>query len=142
MSRAELRPRALDLGTKSLEGIEAQLDEVLRQLQRKVRGIRGSVVAASNGLTIASDVRDGASPATLGALSQLRYGAHSIFFFRGTYTIAAAVAKEGDAEALQYHILDALQDFEDRYAATLESWNGDISVFPGLDDCFEKVIKG
>jgi len=194
MSRAELRPRALDLGTKSLEGIEAQLDEVLRQLQRKVRGIRGSVVADSNGLTIASDIREGVSPATLAAMStliaqsagsvfeniempgpdlimmegpesnvvvmhialadvtmltlmdrstnQLRYGAHSIFFFRGTYTIAAAVAKEGDAEALQYHILDALQDFEDRYAATLESWNGDISVFPGLDDCFEKVIKG
>jgi len=77
-----------------------------------------------------------------GALNQLRYGAHSIFLFRGTYTIAAAVAKESDAEALQYHILDALQDFEDRYAATLESWNGDVAAFPGLDGCFEKVIKG
>ncbi len=71
MSRAELRPRALDLGTKSLEGIEAQLDEVLRQLQRKVRGIRGSVVADSNGLTIASDIREGVSPATLAAMSTL-----------------------------------------------------------------------
>ncbi|TLZ99502.1 MAG: hypothetical protein E6J94_05585 [Methanobacteriota archaeon] len=276
MPRAELRPEALDLGTKSLEGIEAQLDEVLQQLRRKVRGVRGSVVADSNGLTIASDIREGVSPATLaamstliaqsagsvfeniempgpdlimmegpesnvvvihialadvtlltlmdrstnlgvlkievgraargissalgftsskdrtslselfimtkggllirhysdslrtdldrdalsgmlvavqefvkqtlaskpGALNQLRYGAHSIFFFRGTYTIAAAVAKESDAEALQYHILDALQDFEDRYAATLESWNGDVAAFPGLDGCFEKVIKG
>src|SRR5947209_16540908 len=71
MSRAELRPGALDLGTKSLEGIEAQLDEVLRQLQRKVRGIRGSVVADSNGLTIASDIREGVSPATLAAMSTL-----------------------------------------------------------------------
>jgi hypothetical protein len=77
-----------------------------------------------------------------GQLSQLRYGAHSIFFFRGNYTVAAAVAKQADAESLQYHILDALQDFEDRYAGTLESWNGDVSAFPGLDDCFEKVIKG
>src|SRR5437667_11189554 len=71
MSRAELRPRALDLGTKSLEGIEAQLDEVLRQLQRKVRGIRGSVVADSNGLTITSHIRQGVSPATLAAMSPL-----------------------------------------------------------------------
>jgi len=38
--------------------------------------------------------------------------------------------------------LDALQDFEDRYASTLESWNGDVAAFPGLDDIFEKVIKG
>src|SRR5205809_5099703 len=71
MPRAELRPEALDLGTKSLEGIEAQLDEVLQQLRRKVRGVRGSVVADSNGLTIASDIREGVSPATLAAMSTL-----------------------------------------------------------------------
>src|SRR5216117_217994 len=276
MPRAELRPEALDLGTKSLEGIEAQLDEVLQQLRRKVRGVRGSVVADSNGLTIASDIREGVSPATLAAMStliaqsagsvfeniempgpdlimmegpesnvvvihialadvtlltlmdrstnlgvlkievgraargissalgftsskdrtslselfimtkggllirhysdslrtdldrdalsgmlvavqqfvqqtlasksealnQLKYGAHSIFFFRGNFTVAAAVAEEGDVETLQYQVLDALQDFEDRYASTLESWNGDVAAFPGLDDIFEKVIKG
>jgi len=77
-----------------------------------------------------------------GALNQLKYGAHSIFFFRGIHTVAAAVAEEGDVETLQYHVLDALQDFEDRYASTLESWNGDVAAFPGLDDIFEKVIKG
>src|SRR5438046_5287585 len=71
MPRAELRPEALDLGTKSLEGIEAQLDEVLQQLRRKVRGVRGSVVADSNGLTIASDIREGVSPATLASMSTL-----------------------------------------------------------------------
>src|SRR5207247_11073347 len=71
MPRAELRPEALDLGTKSLEGIEAQLDEVLQQLRRKVRGIRGSVVADSNGLTNTSDIREGVRPATLAAMSTL-----------------------------------------------------------------------
>jgi predicted regulator of Ras-like GTPase activity (Roadblock/LC7/MglB family) len=77
-----------------------------------------------------------------GSLTQLRYGEQSIFFFRGIHTVAAAVAKEANLEALQYHVLDALQDFEDRYGATLESWNGDVDAFPGLDDCFEKIIKG
>src|SRR5437764_3391831 len=276
MPAAELRPAALARGTQRLEVIEAQLDEVLRQRRRKVRGVRGSVVADSNGLTIASDIREGVSPATLaamstliaqsagsvfeniempgpdlimmegpesnvvvihialadvklltlmdrstnlgvlkievgraargissalgftsskdrtslselfimtkggllirhysdslrtdldrdalsgmlvavqqfvqqtlasksGALNQLKYGAHSIFFFRGNFTVAAAVAEEGDVETLQYQVLDALQDFEDRYASTLESWNGDVAAFPGLDDIFEKVIKG
>src|SRR5204862_6107434 len=71
MPRAELRPEALDLGTKTLEGIEAQLDEVLQQLRRKVRGVRGSVVADSNGLTIAYDIREGVSPATLAAMNTL-----------------------------------------------------------------------
>ncbi len=275
MPRAEVQPEGMLASKVGLEGIEAQLDEVLGQLRRKIRGVRGSVVADSNGLTIASDIRNGVSPATLaamstliaqsassvfeniempgpnmilmegpesnvivmhipiadvtlltlmdkstnigvlkiemgkatqgigaalgfgsshkagiselfimtkggllirhysdslrtdvdrdvlsgmlvavqqfvqqtlasksGALNQLKYGAHSIFFFRGNYTVAAAVADEGDADSLQYHVLDALQDFEDRYASTLESWNGDVAAFPGLDDCFEKVIKG
>ena len=275
MPRAEVHPEEMVMGRVRMEGVEAQLDEVLQKLRRNIRGVRGSVVADSNGLTIASDIRSGVSPATLaamstliaqsagsvfeniempgpnliimegpesnvivmhipiadvtlltlmdkatnigilkiemgkatqgittalgfgsspkasmselfimtkggllirhysdslrtdldrdalsgmlvavqqfvqqtlashsGALNQLKYGAHSIFFFRGNYTVAAAVAKEGDAESLQYQVLDALQDFEDRYGSTLESWNGDVASFPGLDDCFEKVIKG
>ena len=275
MPHAEVQPERMLVGRVSLEGIEAQLDEVLQQLRRKIRGVRGSVVADSNGLTIASDIRTGVSPATLaamstliaqsagsvfenmempgpnvilmegpesnvvvmhipiadvtlltlmdkstnigvlkiemgratqgiamalgfgsshkagiselfimtkgglllrhysdslrtdvdrdalggmlvavqqfvqqtlasksGALNELKYGSHSIFFFRGVHTVAAAVANEGDAESLQYHVLDALQDFEDRYASTLESWNGDVAAFPGIDDCFEKVVKG
>jgi len=273
--RADLRLEGRTASRAGLEGIEAQLDDVLGQLRRKVRGVRGSVVADSNGLTIASDIRSGVGPATLaamstliaqsagsvfenikmpgpnliimegpesnvvvmhipiadvtlltlmdkatnigvlkiemgkatqgiatalgfgtthkaamselfimtkggllirhysdslrtdldrdalsgmlvavqqfvqqtlasksGALNQLKYGAHSIFFFRGNFTVAAAVAEEGDVETLQYQVLDALQDFEDRYASTLESWNGDVAAFPGLDDIFEKVIKG
>ena len=275
MHRADLQLEGRATSRAGLEGIEAQLDDVLGQLRRKVRGVRGSVVADSNGLTIASDIRSGVSPATLaamstliaqsagsvfeniempgpnliimegpesnvvvmhipiadvtlltlmdkatnigvlkiemgkatqgiakslgfgtsheaamselfimtkggllirhysdslrtdldrdalsgmlvavqqfvqqtlasksGALNQLKYGAHSIFFFRGNFTVAAAVAEEGDVETLQYQVLDALQDFEDRYASTLESWNGDVAAFPGLDDIFEKVIKG
>src|SRR5205807_10442695 len=35
-----------------------------------------------------------------GALNELKYGSHSIFFFRGVHTVAAAVANEGDAESL------------------------------------------
>ncbi len=275
MHRADVQLEGRAASRAGLEGIEAQLDDVLGQLRRKVRGVRGSVVADSNGLTIASDIRSGVSPATLaamstliaqsagsvfenikmtgpnliimegpesnvvvmyipiadvtlltlmdkatnigvlkiemgkatqgiatalgfgtshkaamselfimtkrglllrhysnslrtdldrdalsgmlvavqqfvqqtlasksGALNQLKYGAHSIFFFRGNFTVAAAVAEEGDVETLQYQVLDALQDFEDRYASTLESWNGDVAAFPGLDDIFEKVIKG
>jgi len=275
MHRADLHLEGRAASRAGLEGIEAQLDGVLGQLRRNVRGVRGSVVADSNGLTIASDIRSGVGPATLaamstliaqsagsvfenigmpgpnliimegpesnvvvmhipiadvtlltlmdkatnigvlkiemgratqgiatalgfgtnhkatmselfvmtkggllirhysdslrtdldrdalsgmlvavqqfvqqtlasksGALNQLKYGAHSIFFFRGNFTVAAAVAEEGDVETLQYQVLDALQDFEDRYASTLESWNGDVAAFPGLDDIFEKVIKG
>lgn len=276
MPRAEIHSEPVIMKSAGLEGIEAQLDEVLQGLRRKIRGVRGSVVADSNGLTVASDMRGSLSPAVLaamstliaqsagsvfenfdmrgpdsilmegpesnvvvmhiptadvtllalvekttnlgvlkiemgrasqgiasalgfsvkpvrsgiselfimtkgglllrhysdtlrtdldrdalsgmlvavqqfvqqtlatksGALNQLRYGAQSIYFFRGQHTVAAAVAKEENAESVQYQVLDALQDFEDRYAATLESWNGDVSAFPGIDDCFEKVLHG
>jgi len=276
MPRAEIHAEVIDTAPMGLEGIEAQLDQVLQGLRRKIKGVRGSVVADSNGLVVASDIRAGVSPAILaamstliaqsagsvfeniemegpdsilmegpksnvivkhipvadvtllalvekttnlgilkieidraaegvatalgflaqtpartgiselfvmtkggilirhysdtlrtdldrdvlsgmliavqqfvqqtlasksGSLSQLRYGEQSIFFFRGTQTVAAAVAKNATPEALQYHVLDALQDFEDRFGATLESWNGDVSAFPGIDDCFEKIIK-
>lgn len=277
MPRAEIHAEVVDPATMGLEGIEARLDQVLQGLRRKIKGVRGSVVADSNGLTVASDIRAGVSPAVLaamstliaqsagsvfenirmegpdsilmegpksnvvvthipiagvtllalvdkttnlgilkielgrategvasalgfsartpvrtgiselfimaksgillrhysdtlrtdldrdalsgmlvavqqfvqqtlasksGSLNELRYGNQSIFFFRGNQTVAAAVAKDATPEALQYHVLDALQDFEDRYGATLESWNGDVNAFPGIDDCFEKVIKG
>jgi predicted regulator of Ras-like GTPase activity (Roadblock/LC7/MglB family) len=277
MPRAEIHAAVIDTAPMGLEGIEEQLDQVLQGLRRKIKGVRGSVVADSNGLTVASDIRAGVSPAILaamstliaqsagsvfenlrmegpdsilmegpqsnvvvkhipiagvtllalvdkttnlgilkielgraaegvatalgfsartsvqtriselfimtkggvlirhysdtlrtdldrdalsgmlvavqqfvqqtlasksGSLSQLRYGDQSIFFFRGSHTVAAAVAKGADPEALQYYVLDALQDFEDRHGTTLESWSGDIDAFPGIDDCFEKIIKG
>jgi len=34
-----------------------------------------------------------------------------------------------------------LQDFEDRYAGILPTWNGDVAEFAGVDECFEKVLK-
>jgi hypothetical protein len=77
-----------------------------------------------------------------GSLSQLHYGDESIFFFQGTYTVAAVVAKDGNADAVRYQVLDALQDFEDRHGQTLASWNGDVNAFPGIDDSFERIIKG
>jgi hypothetical protein len=77
-----------------------------------------------------------------GSLSQLRYGDQSIFFFQANYTVAAVVAKEGNAETVRYQVLDALQDFEDRHGQTLATWNGDVNAFPGIDDCFDRILKG
>lgn len=276
MPRVEVGQVPTMARSESLEGVEAQLDEVLLGLRRRVRGVRGSVVADANGLTVASDVRNGVSPATLaamstliaqsagsvfeniemkgpdaifmegsqanvvvmhvptadvtllslvdkatnlgvlkiemaraaqgisgalgfsiqptrstitelfvmtksglllrhysdtlrtdldrdalsgmlvavqdfvkvtlaaksGSLSQLRYGDQSIFFFQANYTVAAVVARDGNAETVRYQVLDALQDFEDRHGQTLASWNGDMNAFPGIDDCFDRIIKG
>ena len=277
MPQSELRGREapIEATIAMAEGIEGQLEGILQQLRRKTRGVRGSVIADSNGLTVASDVRAGVQSSVLaamstliaqsasgvfeniampgpesilmegpesnvvvvhipagdvtllalleketnlgvlkiemaraaraigtalgyesveqpriselfimtragllirhysdtlrtdvdrdilsgmlvavqefiqqtlasksGTLNELRYGKHHVYFFRGAHTIAAAVADVANPEALQYQVMDALQDFEDRYAGALESWNGDTSAFPGVDDCFEKVLKG
>jgi predicted regulator of Ras-like GTPase activity (Roadblock/LC7/MglB family) len=276
MPRVELGQEVGVVRSESLEGVEAQLDQVLLALRRKVRGVRGSVVADANGLTVASDVRNGVSPSTLaamstliaqsagsvfeniemkgpesilmegsqvnvvvmhvapadvtllslvdkttnlgalkiemakaaqgisgalgfstkpiqssiselfimtkgglllrhysdtlrtdldrdalsgmlvavqdfvkvtlasksGSLSQLRYGDESIYFFQANYTVAAVVARDGNAETVRYQVLDALQDFEDRHGQTLATWNGDVNAFPGIDDCFDRILKG
>jgi len=77
-----------------------------------------------------------------GSLNELRFGDHRVCFFRSEHTIAAAVARGEDPEALRYQVMDALEDFEDRYAGVLGNWSGDMAAFPGMDDCFEKVLKG
>src|SRR5207245_9963505 len=76
-----------------------------------------------------------------GNLDELRYGTYTVHFVRGLHTIAAAVAKDLDADHVKYAVSDALQDFEDRYAGILPTWSGDVSEFAGIDDCFEKVLK-
>src|SRR2546428_137051 len=168
MQRSESRRKAA-LSNFSDEGIEGQLGKILGEFRRKTNGIRGSVIADGNGLTVASDIQSGVSPAVLSAMSTLiaQSGARvfeniemagpsfiimdgdqanvAVVQFAagdvGLLTIAAAVAKDMDAEHVKYAVSDALQDFEDRYAGILPTWSGDVAEFAGIDECFEKVLK-
>ena len=76
-----------------------------------------------------------------GNLDQMRYGDYTIIFVRGSEVIAAAVVREGDAESVQYRVMDAVQEFEERYRSALKNWTGDANAFPGIDGCFEKVLR-
>lgn len=75
-----------------------------------------------------------------GALEEMRYGNQTICFVRGTHTIAAIVLAEGDPEVARYAVFDALKDFEEKYHAALESWDGTLHTLPGIDDCFSNVL--
>ncbi len=75
-----------------------------------------------------------------GVLDEMKYGAHSICFVRGTHTIAAAVV-DGDTEAAKYGVFDSLKDFEEKYVDALKDWSGLIGEFPGIDECFQKVLR-
>lgn len=76
-----------------------------------------------------------------GSLDQLRYGEYTIFFVRGNEVVAAAVATDSDSDEIQYRVMDAIQDFEERHGATLKAWNGDVAAFPGIDASFERVLR-
>src|SRR2546425_1160348 len=180
MQRSESRRKAA-LSNFSDEGIEGQLGKILSEFRRKTTGIRGSVIADGNGLTVASDIQAQVSPAVLSAMSTLiaqsgarvfeniqmtgpsfiimdgdqanvavvQFAAGDVSLLTlvdrsanlGVLKIAAAVATDLDAEHVKYAVSDALQDFEDRYAGILPTWNGDVSEFAGIDECFEKVLK-
>src|SRR5438128_1964204 len=147
MQRSESRRKAA-LSNFSDEGIEGQLGKILSEFRRKTNGIRGSVIADGNGLTVASGMLVAVQEfvkqtlsSKAGNLDELRYGTYTVHFVRGLHTIAAAVAKDMDAEHVKYAVSDALQDFEDRYAGILPTWNGDVTEFAGVDECFEKVLK-
>jgi len=75
-----------------------------------------------------------------GGLDELRYGAHTILFVRGSETVAAAVVRGAGSEDMKYPIMDALLAFESRFARELASWSGDLSVLPGIDDYFSKIL--
>src|SRR6266508_4577790 len=75
-----------------------------------------------------------------GGLDELRYGAYTILFVRGTETVAAAVVRGAGSEDMKYPIMDALLAFESRFARELGSWTGDTSAFPGIDDYFSKIL--
>src|SRR5256712_9790247 len=70
MQRSESRRRAA-VSTFSDEGIEGQLEKIMAEFRRKTNGIRGSVIADANGLTVASDIQGAVSPAVLAAMSTL-----------------------------------------------------------------------
>src|SRR2546427_735206 len=70
MQRSESRRKAA-LSNFSDESIEGQLGKILSEFRRKTNGIRGSVIADANGLTVASDIQSGVSPAVLSAMSTL-----------------------------------------------------------------------
>jgi len=75
-----------------------------------------------------------------GTLDEMRFGTHTVCFVRGTQTIAAAVV-DGDRMAAKYVMFDALKDFEEKYMAQLKNWDGRLDAFPGIDECFSRVIR-
>ena len=80
-------------------------------------------------------------PAWQGNLDELRYGEYTIFFVRGTYTVAAAVSHGYATDVVEYPVLDALQAFEAKLGEQLESWDGDTGAFPGIDEFFTKILR-
>src|SRR5437870_13916034 len=68
MQRSESRRKA-ELSTFSDEGIEGQLEKILLSFRQKIHGILGTVIADSNGLTVASDEKGGVSSSDLSAMS-------------------------------------------------------------------------
>ena len=75
-----------------------------------------------------------------GTLDEMRYGTHTVCFVRGTQTIAAAVV-DGDRMAAKYVVFDAQKDFEEKYVDALKNWDGRLDAFPGIDECFSKVLR-
>src|SRR5437016_12936363 len=70
MQRSESRRKAA-LSNFSDEGIEGQLGKILGEFRRKTSGIRGSVIADGNGLSVASDIQGQVSSAVLSAMRTL-----------------------------------------------------------------------
>src|SRR2546422_10172989 len=95
MQRSESRRKAAP-SNFSDEGIEGQLGKILSEFRRKTTGVRGSVIADGNGLTVASDIQAQASPAVLSAMSTLLAQPGARDFERIQLTGPSVIIKDGD----------------------------------------------
>ncbi len=75
-------------------------------------------------------------------LEQLRFGAQRVILARGAHTVLAAVVEGRYLNGLPKKLQRSVGDFERANAAHLADWNGNVDVFPSVDEIAERFLHG
>ena len=75
-------------------------------------------------------------------LEQLRFGGQRVILARGTHSVLAAVVQGRYLNGLPKRLQDTVQEFERSNASVLANWNGNVDVFPKVDQIAQRFLRG
>ncbi len=75
-------------------------------------------------------------------LEQLRFGGQRVILARGEHTVLAAIVEGRYLNGLPKKLQGTVQDFERSNAERLADWNGNVDVFPAVDQIAERFLRG
>ncbi len=75
-------------------------------------------------------------------LEQLRFGGQRVVLARGTHSVLAAVVHGRYLNGLPRKLQETVQDFERSNASVLANWNGNVDVFPRVDQIARRFLGG
>jgi len=77
-----------------------------------------------------------------GSLEHLRFGKRQVVMARGRHTILAAVVRGRYLNGLPGKLQQAIDGFEGSYRDILPTWNGNVGMFPRVDELADRVFPG
>ncbi len=75
-------------------------------------------------------------------LEQLRFGGQRVILARGAHSVLAAVVEGRYLNGLPKKLQRTVQEFERSNAERLADWNGNVDVFPSVDQIAERFLHG
>ncbi len=75
-------------------------------------------------------------------LEQLRFGTQRVILARGSHAVLAAVVSGRYLNGLPKKLQRTIVDFERSNAERLADWNGNVDVFPAVDQIAERFLHG
>ncbi len=75
-------------------------------------------------------------------LEQLRFGGQRVLLARGSHSVLAAVVQGRYLNGLPRKLQETVQDFERSNATVLANWNGNVDVFPKVDQIARRFLRG
>ena len=73
-------------------------------------------------------------------LEQLRFGSQRVLLARGTHSVLAAVVRGRYVNGLPKRLSVAVEEFEQANADRLADWNGNVDVFPRVDQIAQQFL--
>lgn len=73
-------------------------------------------------------------------LEQLRFGTQRVLLARGSHSVLAAVVRGRYVNGLPRRLSVAVTEFERSNAARLADWNGNVDVFPQVDQIAQQLL--
>ncbi len=73
-------------------------------------------------------------------LRHIQFGGQRVILARGTHTVLAAVVQGRYLDGLPKRLQETVQDFERSNATVLANWNGNVDLFPKVDQIAQRFL--